>query len=73
MYATSTAQAEFSDLGTFDFNLYRQVSTYRGKTFQEAVIAGNQWDFLYRIFFILPNNYLLDNILYFVCVVTSDY
>lgn len=52
MYATRAAQAVFSDLGTFDFNLYRQVNTYRGKTFQDTVIAGNLLDFLYKIFLI---------------------
>lgn len=73
MCATRAAQAEFSDLGTFDFNLYRQ-NTYRGKMFQDTVIAGHTcWTFCTGFFFfsILPNNYLLDRILYFVCVVTA--
>lgn len=72
MCATRAAQAEFSDLGTSDFNLYRQ-NTYRGKMFQDTVIAGHTcWTFCTGFFFsILPNNYLLDRILYFVCVVTA--
>lgn len=53
MCTTRAAQAEFSDLGTFDFNLYRQ-NTYRGKMFQDTVIAGHTcWTFCTGFFFFL--------------------